>query len=143
MWNLFKANKEGIRTKYSDVALVSLLLTFNRFHTLVCCFHLWLWASKCLDGCKPNLHDLQIKVISNRNINISTTNNYHTPLLNSSLHYSKTKSITFTVFWSKKHSYNTRSSRSLVLFITDVPKVFWTLTEKQWNGVCCSNLLTP
>ena len=31
-------------------ALVSLLLTLNRFHTLFWCFHCWLWASKCCPG---------------------------------------------------------------------------------------------
>ena len=29
-----------------DVFLVSLLLTFNKFHTLFLCFHCWLWTRK-------------------------------------------------------------------------------------------------
>ena len=30
-----------------DVFLVSLLLTLNRFYSVFCCFHCWLWISKC------------------------------------------------------------------------------------------------
>ena len=31
----------------SNVVVMSLLLTLNRFHTLCWCFHSWLWTSKC------------------------------------------------------------------------------------------------
>ena len=31
----------------NDVVLVSLLLTLNRFQTLLWCFRCWLWTSKC------------------------------------------------------------------------------------------------
>ena len=34
----------------NDVVLVSLLLTFNRFHKSFWCFYRWLWASKCRLG---------------------------------------------------------------------------------------------
>ena len=39
-----------------DVILMSLLLTLNRFHTLLCCFYCWLWTSKCRLG-KSKLHN--------------------------------------------------------------------------------------
>ena len=32
------------------MVLVSLLLTMNKFHTLLCCFHGWFWTSKCQLG---------------------------------------------------------------------------------------------
>ena len=38
VWNLFKVNNKGTRT-------MALWLTLNRFHTLFCCFHCWLWIS--------------------------------------------------------------------------------------------------
>ena len=36
------------------ITLVSLLLTRNRFRTLLCCFHYWLWTSKCQLGWNYN-----------------------------------------------------------------------------------------
>ena len=30
-----------------NVVLTSLLFTSSRFHTLFCCFHCWLWTTKC------------------------------------------------------------------------------------------------
>ena len=45
MSNLFKINNE-----VTDVALVSLLITLNRFYTLFWCFYCWLWTSKCRLG---------------------------------------------------------------------------------------------
>ena len=46
VWNLFKVNKNDV----NDALLASLLLTLNRFHTLRCYFHCWLWTSKCQLG---------------------------------------------------------------------------------------------
>ena len=43
--NLFKFNNKNIRTK-SLTSLVFLLLTLNRYYTLLRCFHCWLWISK-------------------------------------------------------------------------------------------------
>ena len=37
------------------VFLVSLLLTMNRFHTLLWCFHCWLWTNKCWVGHSINV----------------------------------------------------------------------------------------
>ena len=45
MWNLL------LVADVIDLILVSLLLTCNRFYTLFCCFHCWLWTSKCQLGC--------------------------------------------------------------------------------------------
>ena len=41
VWNLFKVND-----KVNHVVLVSILLTWNTFHTLSWCFYCWLWTSK-------------------------------------------------------------------------------------------------
>ena len=51
VWNLLKADVIG-------VVLVSLLLFLNRFHTLPCCFHCWLWISKCWQGPLPHFYQL-------------------------------------------------------------------------------------
>ena len=46
---LLKVNNGNTRTT-SATALLSLLLSLNRFYTLICCFHCWLWTSKCWLG---------------------------------------------------------------------------------------------
>ena len=33
--------------RQNDVVVVPLLKTLDRYHTLFCCFHCWLWTSKC------------------------------------------------------------------------------------------------
>ena len=44
----FKVNNKDNRKTFKDVVRVSLLLTLNRFYTLLWCFHCcWLWTSKC------------------------------------------------------------------------------------------------
>ena len=51
VWNLFKVhNKDTRMTSIVNNILVSLLLTLNWFHTLLCCFYYWLWANKCWLG---------------------------------------------------------------------------------------------
>ena len=51
VWNLFKVNNKDTRQNdVDDVVLLSLLLTWNRFHTLIWCFYCWLWTSKCQLG---------------------------------------------------------------------------------------------
>ena len=53
LWNLLKVNNKDTRT---------LLLTLSRFHTLVWCFHCWLWPRKCRQG---------ISKETNNNLNIA------------------------------------------------------------------------
>ena len=69
VWNLFKVNnkdtnvpflyplKTSENQRFSDVfrgytngTLLSLLLTLNRFHRLLWCFHYWLWTYICQLG---------------------------------------------------------------------------------------------
>ena len=55
---LFKVNNGNARTMCENLLkvdnknagtmpLVSFWLTLNRFHTLFCCFHRWIWTRKC------------------------------------------------------------------------------------------------
>ena len=43
VWNLFKVSKQ-------QKTPVSLFLTLNKFHTLLCCFLSQIWTSKCQPG---------------------------------------------------------------------------------------------
>ena len=57
MWNLFQVKKRR-QNDVIDFALVSLLLTLNRFQTFFWWFHCWHWPYKC------RLHNsLQIKTL--------------------------------------------------------------------------------
>ena len=43
--NIVKVNNK--RIKVNDIVMLSLLLTLNIFHTLLQCFHCWIWTSRC------------------------------------------------------------------------------------------------
>ena len=43
----YKDTRIASTRRSNDVVLVSLLLTLNRFHKLLECFHCWLWIGKC------------------------------------------------------------------------------------------------
>ena len=45
----------------TDVVLVSLFLTLNRFHTLLWCYHCWLWTNKCQLGILLSLIKVKLK----------------------------------------------------------------------------------
>ena len=45
-----QSEQQGHQNDINDVVLVSLLLTFDRFHTLFWCFGCWIWTSNCRLG---------------------------------------------------------------------------------------------
>ena len=67
LWNMFNVNNKDtvlvigdfeeanagrdIAYWFSEVVLVSFIVTLNRFHTFFFCLHCWLWTSKCRLGC--------------------------------------------------------------------------------------------
>ena len=51
-WNMFQFNNKHTTNDANYVVLMSLLLTLNKFHTLFCCFHCWIWTSTCQLGTK-------------------------------------------------------------------------------------------
>ena len=85
---------------------MSLLLTFNRFHTFPCCIHCWIWTSKCQLGFHGSplafllLHLLSCLLL------------YHFPLLH--IDYVK---ITFCNYHKKICSRNSVSNSLKIAFL--------------------------
>ena len=63
--------------KRPDVVLVSLLLTVNRFHTVLWCFYCWHWTSK------RRLEKVYFKCLDYISLNISCNDGYNYPIYRS------------------------------------------------------------
>ena len=53
-WNMIKNNRH--QNSVNDVVLLFLLLTLNRYHTLLWCLHCWLWTNKSQLRIYPSIH---------------------------------------------------------------------------------------
>ena len=79
----------------NDFVLVSLSVNLNRFCTLFCCFHYWLWANKCWLG-----YQLPVEVKGAFPGTHFHKNGKKYPFIpNAPILYSLKASEIFTVFW--------------------------------------------